>query len=1167
MDKKKKFFLLKKRKIYERLDIYPFIIVLVILIILFYNMNTSNIIFKGISIGIVLFFQIVIYLSKYIFKNIMIKICYYSVNSIDMATHAKIDIFANNKKKKKRTIISKLIRENNIIKTELEKIIYIYDNKKKDFYRSKFEVLKTNKVGTFLQCKSLTNEQILERKAKFGENKMKIPIPSFISLYKEHILTPFFLFQLFCTILKIFDNYNFYLLISLIMVCVFEIIIVTQRIINLAFLRHMRTPPYYIYVYRENQWKNIPSNQLLPGDIVSVIDGASVVSKKEDEKKDEDKDAKNSLIIKTINKLKENKKKEDEIKNQKSINTVLNKYKEKEKLSVACDMLLLSGSVIVNESMLTGESIPQIKDSLIKMDHLNNLILDIKYKHKNSIIFAGTKVVKAERNEEYEPLPKYVKIPPPDNGAICFVIKIGFDTNQGKLLRKVLYNQEEIKQKNKKDDLLIISVLFLIALIVSLYVLYEGIKKEGALSFKLVLRCITILTSIVPADLPIELSLIIYNSLFFFESKRIVCIESSRIPLAGKVNICCFDKTGTLTSDEYIMKGIVDIDSSEPDLAFDSNEETFSVLLGCHSLLNIDGRPTGDPIDVTMFKEVRGKFNDNELCCKRKTRIVPIKKYVFESHLKRMTVLAKVYSEINQKNPYNRVLCKGAPEIIKNLLKEVPHNYDDCYQKWAKEGYRIIALAYNDNDFFEYKTKRDELEKDLIFCGFAVFETPLKHHADKYITELINAKYGIIIVTGDHLLTTIKVAKDLKLGPEKYALLKIENKKIKWNDINNNIIKETKSIEEIEKLSKEFTLCITGDEYKNIKIFKMFKNIWEILQFIKLFCRVSQIQKVEIIKDLTKGGNYSSMCGDGSNDVGALNLATIGVAMLNIKENKIQKKEPFNLLSFDNNTTLENLDAAAFAPFTSKGDSIKCVKNILVQGRCALVKYIQMYKIFIINSLLTIYSESFLIFKGIKFSEYQSLYLGFATSMFFLMFSKSKPLKKVNSKKPPMTIFTLSSLFSIIGQVIIHISSLNFIIYITEKTDSFYVKQEKSIDERFSPNLINTITFLFQIFNQVIIFMVNYQGEPFMENIWHNSFIIKLIVGIAVFGFIIIFDLFPQLNDDLELVSLTENIIYKILLIVTMIFNFIFCYILEKWRYLFKNNIEVEKQKYNKKKN
>ena len=76
----------------------------------------------------------------------------------------------------------------------------------------------------------------------------------------------------------------------------------------------------------------------------------------------------------------------------------------------------------------------------------------------------------------------------------------------------------------------------------------------------------------------------------------------------------------------------------------------------------------------------------------------------------------------------------------------------------------------------------------------------------------------------------------------------------------------------------------------------------------------------------------------------------------------------------------------------------ECIKNIFAQGRCALVINIQMYKIFILNSLLTIYIESFIALKGIKFSEYQTVYLGFAVSMLFLMFSKAKPLNKVNSK-------------------------------------------------------------------------------------------------------------------------------------------------------------------------
>ena len=1011
-----------------------------------------------------------------------------------------------------------------------------------------------------MQSKSLTKDRILELRGKFGENKMKIPIPSFLSLYKDHILTPFFLFQLFCTFLKIFDNYNFYSLISLIMVCIFEIIIVTQRIINIAFLRNMRSPPYYIYAYRDNEWTKIPSNELVPGDIVSVIDGASVVSIKSEE----DKETKNNIIIQIINRLKENKKREDEIKNQKSINTVLNKYKEKEKLSVTCDMLLLSGSAIVNESMLTGESIPQIKDSIIKMKKLQNLILDVKNKHKNSIIFAGTKIVKAERNEEYEPLPKNVKTAPPNNGAICLVIKIGFDTRQGKLLRKVLYNNLETQQNSKKNDFIIIGLLLTIALLTSCYILRQGFLREDKLTYKLLLRCFIIITSIIPSDLPIELSLIIYNSLFFFESKKIVCIESFRIPLAGKVDICCFDKTGTLTSEEFFMKGIIDTDSYEPDFALDCNEETFTILLGCHSLLNIDGKPSGDPIDLAMFKEVRGKFVDDEICCNRKTKVTQIKKYIFESHLKRMTVLCKVYSE-NHKRNYIRVLCKGAPETIKTLLKEIPVNYEECYQKWAKEGYRILALAYKNVDKYDDNTKREELERDLIFCGFAIFETPLKNKADKYIRELINAKFDVSIITGEHLLTTIKIWEDLKIGNEKYSLLKIDDKKLKWYNLNNKFIKETKSKAEVQKLSEEYILCITGEEYKNISYVKNFENIYEIMPFVKLFCRVSQIQKVEIIKDLTKSGKYPLMCGDGSNDVCALNLSTIGVAMLNIKENKIQKKEPFNLLSFDNETIMENLDAASFAPFTYQGDSIKCVKDILVQGRCAIVKYNQMYKIFIINSLMTIYIESFLALKGIKFSEYQSVYLGFAVSMFFLMLSKAKPLDKVNSNKPPDNIFTWISFFSIFGQFITHLMAINLIIYITEKIDPFFIRQEKSLEERFSPNLINTIIFLFQLFNQTIIFSVNYQGEPFMENIWQNSLMIRIIFAISSFMFLIFFDLYPQLNEDLELVQLPEDINYKVSLIIIMMFNFIICYFIENWKKIFCKYDPIDKSKKKKK--
>ena len=731
---KKNFYLLRERRIYERLDVYPFIIIQSLLIIVYSN-NTMNSLVRGVIFGTVCLSQGLAFFCKFWSENLMAKICYLPVDSIEKATYVKVDIISEKFKMNNRTQICKITRENDIIKTELEKILYVYDTDKKEFYRPKLEILKQKKVGEYLSVEPIKFEEVSKLRAKFGENRMKIPIPSFFSLYKEHIVAPFFVFQLFCILLWVFDDYGLHSFISLVMLCVFEVTVVGQRIFNLATLRNMRVPPHYIFVYRNNIWKKIPSSELLPGDIVSVVDGASVMSIKEEE----DQDTKGNMVLQLLKKLKLMKKHADERRAKMSKNPESNKKKSKEKDAspVTCDMLLLSGSIIVNESMLTGESVPQIKDSVTKMDYLKDLLLDRKLKHKNSIIFAGTKVVKTERNEEHEPLPKNVKTAPPDKGAICIVIKTGFSTSQGKLLRTVLYSGERNKGDDTKEAFIFIGVLLVIALIASYYVLKKGLQREGTLTYKLLLRCIIIITSVVPAELPIELTLTINNSLFFLQSKRIVCIEPFRIPFAGKIDICCFDKTGTLTKDEFIMRGIVQTNSTEPSNAFDSKEETLSILLGCNSLLNIGGKPVGDPIEVAMFKEVRGKLDKSEITCERKTRIFPIRKYQFESSLKRMTVLARVYSGIYQKKYYNRVLCKGAPETIRTLLKEVPEKYDECYRKWAKEGYRILALAYADNDKFDYNTKREDLEKDLIFCGFAIVETPLKSSVSKYINELM----------------------------------------------------------------------------------------------------------------------------------------------------------------------------------------------------------------------------------------------------------------------------------------------------------------------------------------------------------------------------------------------------------------------------------------------
>ena len=1155
---KRSFYLLKKRKIYERLDFYPFLIIKLILFAILLFLKMKKFLYYIIAYGVIYLLQIILYFLNHVFIEIGIKIGYFYVNNIDNATHVKILICSNTNDINNRIIISKIVYECNLIKIEIDKMIYIYNKDYKQFYRSKYELIKQSKLSDYLEVKPISSLEIPQKKARYGSNIIEIPSPSFLYLYKEHIITPFFIFHLICSLIRIFDNNSYKYIISLIITLIFEITITWKRIFNSATIKNMKTPPHYVNVYRDEEWSLVSSADIYPGDIISLNDGYCLKNIKENEK-----NSKNNLIFRILNLLNNIKIRQQEKKNQKSLNTVLNKYKEKEVLPITCDVLILNGKAVVNEATLNGKSLPLIKNSIYNYSNLN-VKLDIKKTHKNNIIFGGSKIVQIENSNKIIPI--NVKKNPPNNGIICLVLKTGFSTYQGKILHKILFNKVKRHKNNKKNQMIFITFLFLIALLSSIYTLLEA-RRRDELSYPIILRIVIILTSIVPVDLPIELSLILYKCISYFESKSIVCIEPAKIPSSGTIDICCFDLIGTLTTDEFNILGIINLNDIEELIpCIDCEEDIVDILLGCHNLSHIDDKAFGEPIDIAIFKKMKGKFNLNEISCpNKKIKIEQIKKYMFDSELKRMTVLAKIYNE-NEK-PYIKVMCKGAPEIIKKLLKIVPKNYDECYIKWTKKGYHLIALAYKDVEGYNSNTERNILEKDLIFAGFCVYEIPIKDKVDKYLKELIKSKYDLCIITGESLLTALKLITQLNLfESSKYAYLSIQENQIFLKDIDTNqIIQEAKTIEDIKNFSKEYFLCIANDEYKKLDNIKIkIPAIYSIIPFIKLFSRMSKSNKIQIISDLKSSGKNPLMCGDGTNDVGALKLAKVGVTLLNIKESFVGKRE---FLYFEEDTIIKNWDTTAVTPFISKGESIKCIKNILLTGKLALIINIQMHKIFIINSISTIYIESILALKGIKFSEYQYANLSFIISLFFLMFSKAKPLNKLNPNRPAPKIINLKNVISIIGQIIINISSMNLLLYFSESVDPFLIGQEKSLDEKFRPNLNNTIIYMFQILSQVNIFVANYQGEPFMENINKNSSMMKLIFGILAIGSIYIFDLYPQVNDDFEMVALPEDNLFKFYIILILVLNFCLCYILEKWKNIFGLYEPYEKSNNKKKKN
>lgn len=83
----------------------------------------------------------------------------------------------------------------------------------------------------------------------------------------------------------------------------------------------------------------------------------------------------------------------------------------------------------------------------------------------------------------------------------------------------------------------------------------------------------------------------------------------------------------------------------------------------------------------------------------------------------------------DNKNEY-RILCKGAPEVLKKFMTNVPNGYDKGYLKFVKNGARVLAMAYKvlpKMPLEQYsQIKREEAESDLIFCGFIIADCPLK---------------------------------------------------------------------------------------------------------------------------------------------------------------------------------------------------------------------------------------------------------------------------------------------------------------------------------------------------------------------------------------------------------------------------------------------------------
>ncbi|PWZ36556.1 putative manganese-transporting ATPase PDR2 [Zea mays] len=262
---------------------------------------------------------------------------------------------------------------------------------------------------------------------------------------------------------------------------------------------------------------------------------------------------------------------------------------------------------------------------------------------------------------------------------------------------KVLrHTADKVTANNKESGLFILFLLF-VAIIASGYVLVKGLDDPTRSRYKLLLSFSLIITSVIPPELLMELSIAVNTSLIALARHGIfwhraihntICWEDYFLrALFDQVDICCFDKIGTLTSDDMEFQGIVT--SEGDDLISDANKlplRTQEVLSSCHALVFVDNKL--EIISHVVISYYCAKGHLAELVRWPGGQPVQIvHRYHFASHLKRMSVIVCIQQKFY-------AFIKGALETIQEKLVDLPAAYVETYKKYTRQGSRVLSLAY-----------------------------------------------------------------------------------------------------------------------------------------------------------------------------------------------------------------------------------------------------------------------------------------------------------------------------------------------------------------------------------------------------------------------------------------------------------------------------------------
>ncbi|MDN5277808.1 MAG: P-type Ca2+ transporter type [Clostridiales bacterium] len=454
------------------------------------------------------------------------------------------------------------------------------------------------------------------------------------------------------------------------------------------------------------------------------------------------------------------------------------------------------------------------------------------------------------------------------------VVGTGMNTEMGKIAEMIQTGEETVTPLQKRLEV-VGKTLGTAALAICGVIFIVGILY-GKEIFQMFLTSVSLAVAAIPEGLPAIVTIVLAVGVQRMARRNAIIRKLPAVETLGSATIICSDKTGTLTQNRMTVEQVyyngqfLNVNKLERQ---DGLDDHLKLLITTGVLCNdtqivMEGekkKTIGDPTETALVQLGLKVGLDKDILDANMPRVDELP---FDSERKLMTTVHKL------ENGY-RVFTKGAPDrlilrcnriLLDGKVVDISDDHLQQIQKanddMASRALRVLGMAYKDLDDLNYADKEKELENGLIFVGLVGMIDPPRPEAKEAIKICQRAGIKPIMITGDHKITAVAIARQL-------GILKSDEEAITGV--------------ELDRLSDE--------EFK------------ERVKDFSVYARVSPEHKVRIVKAWQAWGEIVAMTGDGVNDAPALKIADIGAAMGKVGTD-VAKEAADMVLTDDNFATI-----------------------------------------------------------------------------------------------------------------------------------------------------------------------------------------------------------------------------------------------------------------------